>query len=99
MNRYLKTRFKDKFSSFSNNDFAIVFRVQSKAFLQSKEWKELRLKALELYGSVCKHCGSINNIQVDHILPRKYYPELALDIDNLQPLCSRCNKKKGNKIA
>lgn len=96
--RYLNTRFKEKFSSFSNNDLAIVFRVQSNAFLWSKEWKELRTEALKLYGSTCKYCKSINNIQIDHILPRKYYPELALDITNLQPLCSKCNKKKGNKI-
>lgn len=96
--RYLNTRFKEKFSSFSNNDLAIVFRVQSNAFLWSKEWKELRSEALKLYGSNCKFCGSINNIQIDHILPRKYYPELALEISNLQPLCSKCNKKKGNKI-
>lgn len=37
------------------------------------------------------------NSNVDHIKPRLYYPELARDINNLQVLCGRCNKEKGNK--
>lgn len=35
-------------------------------------------------------------IQVDHIKPRSKYPELSLDIDNLQILCKACNKEKLN---
>ena len=34
---------------------------------------------------------------IDHIKPRKFFPELALDILNLQLLCAKCNKRKGNK--
>jgi 5-methylcytosine-specific restriction endonuclease McrA len=48
-------------------------------------------------------CGSEpkdrRKVNVDHIKPRKYFPELALCFDNLQVLCSRCNKEKGNKTA
>lgn len=36
-------------------------------------------------------------INVDHIKPRKYFPELALVEDNLQVLCGTCNKRKGNR--
>jgi 5-methylcytosine-specific restriction endonuclease McrA len=36
---------------------------------------------------------------VDHIKPRRRYPELALEFSNLQILCNRCNKQKGNKVA
>jgi 5-methylcytosine-specific restriction endonuclease McrA len=31
---------------------------------------------------------------VDHILDRRPHPELALDRDNLQPLCRRCHNAK-----
>ena len=35
-------------------------------------------------------------MNVDHIKPRKKYPELALDKSNLQVLCEECNHGKGN---
>jgi 5-methylcytosine-specific restriction endonuclease McrA len=75
--------------------------VVSKDFLYSPEWKALRLEAIKKYGSTCCKCGRKPSrrypVNIDHIKPRRYYPELALDIDNLQPLCPPCNKKKGNK--
>lgn len=56
--------------------------------------------ALNLYGLTCqcygasvKHGATLN---VDHIKPRKFFPHLALDINNLQVLCSDCNHGKGN---
>ncbi|MFC6439752.1 HNH endonuclease [Bowmanella sp. JS7-9] len=30
-------------------------------------------------------------LQVDHVKPRAKFPELALDINNLQILCEICN--------
>lgn len=38
-------------------------------------------------------------LNVDHVKPRKFYPELALDLDNLQVLCALCNHGKGNSDA
>lgn len=35
-------------------------------------------------------------INVDHIKPVRKYWHLRLDFDNLQVLCSTCNKAKGN---
>ena len=67
----------------------------SVVFTRSREWKNIRGRALEKYGTECLKCGSSENIQVDHIKPKSQYPELALDIENLQPLCWDCNKKKG----
>lgn len=96
--RILKITYKNKLKKLSNNELSVVFKAQSNNFLNSKEWKTIRLLALKKYGCVCKHCGSANNINIDHVLPRKFYPELALDINNLQPLCAKCNKSKGNKI-
>ena len=96
--RILKIAYKNKLSKLTNNQLAVLFKAQSSNFLNSIEWKSLRQIALKKYGCVCNKCGSTNNINVDHILPRKFFPELALDIKNLQPLCAKCNKFKGNKI-
>ena len=68
-------------------------------FLQSWEWTELRYRALKLHGRRCQCCGATPAdgvmLHVDHIKPRSKFPELALEIDNLQVLCAACNKGKG----
>jgi uncharacterized protein YdaU (DUF1376 family) len=71
-----------------------------KVFLQSYEWRVTRMQAILKYGQKCMACGATPEsgavINVDHIKPRKTHPELALDLDNLQVLCSDCNHGKGN---
>lgn len=67
----------------------------SKAFVASDAWKEVRAKAIALYGAVCMKCGSQDKIQVDHVKPKSRFPDLSLDISNLQILCWGCNKDKG----
>ena len=99
--RSRKLCLKHKMATLSDNEIASSLRKTSDGFLKSKEWKQLRLRALELYGLVCIKCGRDNSkqfpINVDHIKPRKFFPELALEISNLQPLCGPCNKRKGNQ--
>lgn len=89
-------------SKLSNNDVAKLIYKTSDPFLYSKEWRDLRKKAIEMYGTVCVKCGAQSTkklpINIDHIKPRKYFPHLALEITNLQPLCQPCNKRKGNNI-
>lgn len=84
-----------------DNEIASKLRLASKSFLRSKEWKELRRKVINTYGRRCMKCLTTPKnpkmTHVDHIKPRKTHPELALDFDNLQVLCCRCNKEKGNK--
>ncbi|WP_394204260.1 HNH endonuclease [Shewanella waksmanii] len=67
-------------------------------FYQSQKWLTLRHQAFKRYGNRCQCCAATANdgvrLEVDHIKPRSKYPELALDIDNLQILCSDCNKGK-----
>lgn len=68
-------------------------------FLSSYEWRKVRMLALRKYGPVCQCCGATPPdavMNVDHIKPRKLYPQLALDVDNLQILCHECNHGKGN---
>lgn len=58
------------------------------------------MQVLTKFGAVCQCCGTkaVRGVQinVDHIKPRKKYPELALEFTNLQVLCSVCNHGKGN---
>ena len=69
-------------------------------FLASYEWRRVRMEALKKYGPRCQCCGAGaadgRVMNVDHIKPRKIYPELALALDNLQVLCDVCNHGKGN---
>lgn len=74
--------------------------VTSKEFLESFEWRRLRMQALKKYSPRCMCCGATPKdgavMNVDHIKPRKLFPTLALDINNLQILCHECNHGKGN---
>lgn len=71
--------------------------IASWEFLESYEWRKLRMEVIKHYGPVCMCCRSETNpIHVDHIKPRKKRPDLALDFDNLQILCNECNHGKGN---
>lgn len=78
----------------------VTINPASGAFLRSYEWRKLRVKVLRKYGARCQCCGATAatgaQINVDHIKPRKHYPELALDENNLQVLCGACNHGKGN---
>jgi 5-methylcytosine-specific restriction endonuclease McrA len=79
---------------------AIGHAVASPEFLLTFEWRKLRMVALKKYGAKCQCCGATPAtgavMNVDHIKPRKFCPELALEITNLQILCGECNHGKGN---
>lgn len=85
------------------NEVAAELRVKSDGFLLTPEWRAVRAEAIKRYGLACGKCGAEQTARsrtnIDHIKPRKFFPELALDIDNLQPLCGKCNKRKGNGAA
>ena len=70
------------------------------AFLQTYEWRRVRMEALKKFGARCQCCGASPEtgavMNVDHIKPRRLFPELALDVRNLQVLCNECNHGKGN---
>jgi 5-methylcytosine-specific restriction endonuclease McrA len=74
--------------------------VASDAFLSTFQWRKVRMEALKKYGPRCQCCGATPAtgavMNVDHIKPRKLFPNLALDLSNLQVLCHECNHGKGN---
>lgn len=51
---------------------------------------------LEKDGARCKRCGRQDTLTIDHINPTSNGGKN--NIENLQILCQRCNKRKGNKI-
>jgi 5-methylcytosine-specific restriction endonuclease McrA len=71
--------------------------------LPKVEWAALKKRVYATYGRVCMRCGyapkNKRHINVDHIKTRLYFPELALEFDNMQVLCGTCNRKKGNGCA
>lgn len=73
-------------------------KKQREKFLRSDEWQKLRTKIFERDGRCCAKCGNVKQLNIDHILPRSKFPELALDEINLRVLCWNCNKAKACKI-
>lgn len=82
-------------------------RVQAKvsqgsyaAFYETEAWRRVRYEALRRHGGMCCLCGATAHqgavLHVDHIKPRSLFPQLELDVDNLQVLCADCNLGKSN---
>ena len=71
-------------------------------FYQSAEWRLLRAQIIKEKGNVCTMCGKrikdLNDITVDHILPRSKFADKALDRTNMQVLCRSCNSSKGDSL-
>lgn len=66
---------------------------------EGQAWKQRQYE--QLMDSQCPECGhklpSIEYFQIDHIKPISTHPECALELENLQLLCSPCNLKKSTK--
>lgn len=75
-------------------------------FYKSKEWRQLRLKAMKVDNYECRHCrergkvttrntinkyGRPTKMEVNHIKPVKQFPHLALTLNNLEYLCIDCH--------
>lgn len=94
------SKFKNKF--INKNDFPndVDLTVINDSFLKTYEWRRVRMVVLNKYGSRCQCCGATPKdgavMNVDHIKPRRLFPQLALDLNNLQILCHDCNHGKGN---
>jgi hypothetical protein len=67
-------------------------RIKRYAYIPNKLKKEVLLK----FKHTCNYCGSKDKLEIDHIYP---VDKGGLsEIKNLQVLCSKCNRKKSNKI-
>lgn len=71
-------------------------------FYSTREWRSVRWQVISKSNGKCSVCGRTAKddgviIHVDHIKPRSKFPELELEITNLQLLCADCNLGKSNK--
>lgn len=62
-------------------------------------------KLCKTHGERCCHCGSKDQLTMDHIIPQLTLRGLNLrkidrwsDFENLQLLCAECNHKKGSYL-
>lgn len=55
----------------------------------------LKVKVQRRDGFRCQHCGSEDDLCVDHILPERRGGKTVLE--NLQTLCRVCNSRKGTR--
>ena len=62
---------------------------------RGKVTNKIRFMIYERDGYRCRHCGSTENLEIDHIQPIARGGKST--IDNLQTLCRNCNKFKDTK--
>ena len=60
------------------------------------KWLYWRKQALIRDDYTCQDCGLRDEeiMDVDHVKPRKIYPDLKLVLSNLRTLCPNCHKRK-----
>jgi 5-methylcytosine-specific restriction endonuclease McrA len=84
-------------SIYLDQSFDLIKKDERLRNYTSSEWNKAKRFIFSKYGEICLRCGSKENIHLDHIKPYSLFPELSLDLDNLQPLCQSCNSSKGNR--
>lgn len=65
-------------------------RKEATRFTQNKE---IRYQVFNLLGESCLRCGSVQDIEIDHVISVRNGG--LNEISNLQPLCKKCNSSKG----
>lgn len=72
-------------------------------FYHKQEWYRVRTKVIRasVFCYLCKKkldkTGK-NRIHVDHIKPRKKFPELSLDMKNLRACCNTCHNSVKQRL-
>ena len=64
--------------------------------------KDFRNRFFEInpqtYNNLCPYCAINSSNTTDHILPKDPFPEFAVDVKNLIPVCDECNSAKGDDV-
>jgi 5-methylcytosine-specific restriction endonuclease McrA len=82
---------------------------EGKKVVKRKSLKSVQIAydgVVERDGAVCRRCGSVKDLTLDHIIPVSILRQIIGmdmhqkydDLENLEILCRRCNLFKGNQI-
>lgn len=75
--------------------------LKDRGWYHTPAWRRMRQLALHRDKYLCQEClrqGKITPAtEVHHIKPLEEYPELALNINNLESLCWECHEKTKRK--
>lgn len=78
-----------------NFAFPSVIRLKRYAPVPYQRMVLTRKNILKRDRHRCQYCGSIQDLTIDHIVPRSRGGEESWE--NLVTACNRCNNKKGNR--
>lgn len=59
----------------------------------NRDYNKWRKSVLKRDNYTCQECEAKDNLEVHHIKPLKFYPELYIEIDNGLTLCNKCHRK------
>lgn len=59
-------------------------------------YRQLKRAVLDRDGSKCAACSATEDLEIDHILPWKLFPEKRHDLSNCRILCGPCHRKYGS---
>ena len=75
--------------------------LKGQGFYQSRVWRNARRLALQRDNFLCQECLRNKRItpatEVHHKKELEDYPELALDLENLESLCWDCHEQTKDK--
>ncbi len=75
------------------------FKKDTKKVVWNKKY--IKKQLLKMSHNKCSYCEcsigkSGREVHVDHFKPKKQYPDLVMEWENLLPACAHCNKKKSD---
>lgn len=90
-----QTIMKDSIGTYGN--FERIPDDELSSFIKGYRHVEVKETLFNCSHQKCSYCEAIpigSSLRVDHFFPKKLYPKLILDWDNLLPSCDNCNTRK-----
>ena len=73
-----------------------ILTCYSKPTKHLEELKQ-KIKSQQGHYSYCPYCGISTSDSFDHYLPKSHFPQYCIFPLNLIPICSDCNRRKGER--